>query len=355
MKRALILLTLCCLPLSAGAQTFTASLTGDAGAGFANLVINGDTIEYSIVTSGLEPAPTTATLSDGGTPLDLNAVFVGGSAFGSVDSQLAADIALEPEMWMVTVTNGADSLTGTLSGGGQAAGTTLAFAVAANVTGQADTNFVTDARLINLGGSNTMVTLNYYKSNSAGLTDPTATAEVTLGAGEQAVLNDIVAATFDKAGTKGAVVATSEGSILGSMRIYNDQADAGLGTFGQYVKGMDVDAATTSGTLPFLSNEDSATGAGYRANIGWFNAGDGVVAVIFTAYDTDGSKLGEASFDVASMAQEQFAVSSSKLFPSLNPHGDFYVTYSVSGMSGMFVYASVVDNVNGDAIFIAAE
>ncbi|MCD4751191.1 MAG: hypothetical protein K8R59_17595 [Thermoanaerobaculales bacterium] len=355
MKRALILLTFCCLPYTAGAQTFTASLIGDSGTGFANFEINGDTIAYSIVTSGLDPAPTTATLSDGGNPLDLNAAFVSGSAFGSVDSQLAVDIVLEPEMWMLTVTNGADSLTGVLSGGDQAAGTTLVFAVAANVTGQTDTNFVTDARLVNLGGSNTTVTLDYYQSSSAGLTAPTATVEVTLGAGEQAVLNDIVAVTFDMAGTKGAVVATTDGDILGSMRIYNDQSDAGLGTFGQYVRGLSMDAAPTAGTMAFLSNEDVATGAGYRANIGWFNAGGTAVTVTFTANDTDGAQLGQTTFDVAPMAQEQFAVSAAKFFPSLNPYGDFYITYSVAGSDGLFVYASVVDNVNGDAIFIAAE
>ncbi len=354
MKKALILLTLCCLPLSAGAQIFTASLTGDAGTGFANLVINGDTIDYSIVTSGLDPAPSSATVADGTDSIDLNAVFVGGSAFGSADSGLAASIVADPAAWTVTVTNGTDALAGTLIGGADAAGTTLAFPVAANVSGQAGTNFVTDARLVNLGSATT-VTLDYYKSSADGMAVPTATAEVTLAAGEQAVLNDIVAATFDKPGTKGAVVATSEGSVIGSMRIYNDQSDVGLGTFGQYLKGTDIDAAPTSGTMPFLSNEDAASGAGYRANIGWFNAGDATVTVTFTAYDTDGSMLDEVSFAVAAMAQEQYAVSAAKLFPSLNPHGDFFVMYTVAGADGLYVYASVVDNINGDAIYIAAE
>ncbi len=355
MKKALILLTLCCLPLAAGAQTYTASLKGGAGTGFANLVINGDTIDYSIVTSGLDPAPSSATVANGAESIDLNAAFIGGSAFGSVDSAFASSIVADPASWTVTVTNDADSLTGTLAGGSDSAGaTTLVFPVAANVTGQAGTNFVTDARLVNLGPATT-VTLDYYKSTAAGMADPTATAEVTLAAGEQFVLNDIVAATFGKAGTKGAVVATSEGSVIGAMRIYNDQSAAGLGTFGQYVTGKDSDAAPTAGSMPFLSNEDSATGAGYRANIGWFNAGDSTVTVTLTAYDTDGAMLDETSFNVASMAQEQFAVSSAKLFPSLNPHGDFYIMYSVAGSDGLFVYASVVDNVNGDAIFIAAE
>ena len=354
MKKALILLTLCCLPLAADAQTFTASLAGDAGTGFANLVITNDTIDYSIVTSGLDPVPMGANVSDGVDTLDLNAVFVGGSAFGSIDSTLASSIVADPSSWTVTVDTSTATLSGTLSGGAEATGTMLAFPVAANVTGLAGTNFVTDARLVNLGSATT-VTLDYYQSSAAGMAEPTATADVTLASGEQAVLNDIVAATFSKVGTKGAVVATSEGSVIGSMRIYNDQSAAGLGTFGQYLNGMDIDAAPTSGTMPFLSNEDSASGAGYRANIGWFNTGDSAVTVTFTAYDSNGSMLDSTSFEVASMAQEQFSVSANKLFPSLNPYGDFYVTFTVAGADGLFVYASVVDNVNGDAIFIAAE
>ena len=79
------------------------------------------------------------------------------------------------------------------------------------------------------------------------------------------------------------------------------------------------------------------------------------MTVTFAAYDADGTELGEKTFTVASMAQEQFSVSSSKLWPSLDPYFDFYITYSVAGSDGLFVYASVVDNVNGDAIYIAAE
>jgi len=50
------------------------------------------------------------------------------------------------------------------------------------------------------------------------------------------------------------------------------------------------------------------------------------------------------------MAQEQMSVAS--LFPSLGDYGDFYVTFTAD--AGLFVYGSVVDNVNGDAIYLSA-
>ena len=105
MKRLTIALALCLVPMVAAAGTYTASLAGDAGSGFANLMISGDTINYTIMTSGLNPSATSASMTDGHDTLDLDASFTAGSAAGSVSSSLAADIAADPESWTVASTD----------------------------------------------------------------------------------------------------------------------------------------------------------------------------------------------------------------------------------------------------------
>lgn len=357
MKRA-ILTAVCVLlaPAMALAAGFTADLTGDAGTGVAVITISDNTISYNILVSGLDPMPTNASLVGDFTTIDLEASFMNGSAIGSVTSDLAGEVADNPTAWDVEVSNGSATLSGTLQG--MAAGDneyTVVFPVAANVTGLAGTNFVTDARMLNQGDDTATVNIDYYVAGADGNTAPTASATVTIAAGEQLVVNDIVGGTFNQADTKGAVVATSDMPMLGAMRIYNDQSDAGEGTFGQYVKGLGMDYAMTTGSVLFLSNEEANTGMGYRSNIGWFNPNGDAVELTLMAYDADGTMLGEKTFSVAAMAQEQFAISSAKLWPELEGYGDFYLMYSVSGDHGIFVYGSVVDNVNGDAIYVAAE
>ncbi len=361
MKRLIVTLAMCLVPMMAAADhhgnTFTASLAGDAGTGFANLMIEGDTIAYTIVTSGMDPAPSSASLISGASIIDLEATFMAGSAAGSVTSTLAPAVAGDPSAWMVEVTNGTDVLSGTLHGadGGDDTGTALYFPVAAALPGLGDTNFVTDARLLNMGADAIDVTIAYYAAGAAGNEMPTASVDVFIAAGEQAVVNDIVGGLLGQTDSKGAIVARADGDLIGSMRIYNDQTDAGLGTFGQYVQGQTMDYAMTSGSVLFLSNEDAATAMGYRSNIGWFNPNPAAVELTLTAYDANGSMLGTKTFSVNAMAQEQFGISSAKLWPELAAYGDFYLMYSVDGDHGIFVYGSVVDNVNGDAIFVAAQ
>ena len=125
--------------------------------------------------------------------------------------------------------------------------------------------------------------------------------------------------------------------------------DAGAGTFGQYVTAVSMDDATMKGAVEFLSNRPVASGAGYRSNIGWFNPNDSNVTVTFHGWDADGTLLGSVEQTAGRNAQNQKRLD--QLWPSLADYGDLYVTYTAS--APIFVYGSVVDNVNGDAIYVA--
>jgi hypothetical protein len=337
------------LPALAQAAAFTASLTGDAGTGFATIYVVGDDIDYNILVSGI--SPTSAVLTDGTDTIDLNATFTAGTATGTVSSSMASDITADPTSWMVEVTDGTSTLSGALSAGAGTA-TVLYHPVIANVTGQAGTNFVTDVRVLNTGGTTATVTIDYYREAAGGQSAPTDSATVTIAAGEQLVANDILQTVFGRTGQKGGVILSSDQAITAGARIYNDQTGAGLGTLGQYQAGLVLSHGWSTGNVIFLQNVAAGTGAGYRSNLGWFNPNASSVEVTFTAYDTSGTMIGSVTATAGGYEMQQVNVGD--LFAALSDYSDHYISYRTTGGDNLFVYGSVVDNVNGDASYIAA-
>jgi len=335
------------LPALASAAAFTATLTGDAGTGFATIYVVGDDIDYNILVSGI--APTSAALSNGSDTIDLEASFTAGTAIGSVSSSMAADVAADPTAWEVQVTDGSSTLAGALSGAASTE-TMLYLPVVATVAGQGGTNFKTDARFVNRSGGAANVTFSYWPESTGGNTQPGATYDAVIEANEELVLDDMASELFGVTNGKGGVSISSDRAIFGSARIYNDQSAAGEGTFGQYATAVCMDHAATMGAVEFLSNEPVDSAAGYRSNIGWFNPNASDVEITFYAYDADGTMLGSTTETAGQQALKQKRLD--QLWSALADYGDLYLTFSAD--MPVFVYGSVVDNVNGDAIFIAA-
>jgi hypothetical protein len=350
MRRALFAaVCILLLPAIASAAAYTASLNGGAGTGFATIKIEGDTIDYNIVVSGI--SPTTALLTDGTDTIDLEAGFSAGVAIGSVTSSLAANVVADPTSWEVEVSDGSSFLTGSLSAGA-AAGTVLYHPVIANLPGQAGTTFVTDVRVLNTGSSEATVMVDYYREGAGGQSSPTASATVSIAAGQQLVVPDIVQNVFGLSGEKGGVIITADQPITAGARIYNDQVAAGNGTLGQYQPGLVLSHGWPAGNVIFLQNVDAGAGEGFRSNIGWFNPNSSAVNVTFTAYDTSGSMIDSITATAGPFEMQQVNVGA--LFSDLGGYGDHYISYSTGGGQNLFVYGSVVDNVNGDASYIAA-
>ena len=105
-----------------------------------------------------------------------------------------------------------------------------------------------------------------------------------------------------------------------------------------------------AGAVEFLSNRPVDSGAGYRSNIGWFNPNDSNVTVTFFGWDADGTLSAASSRPPAATRRTSGVLD--QLWPALADYGDLYVTFTAS--APIFVYGSVVDNVNGDAIYIEA-
>jgi hypothetical protein len=359
------------VPFAAAAQTYTANLTPDdvapspgpdGASGFATIVISGTSITYNLLFSGVDD-PTAAHIHAGAegetgeVVVDFAASFTGGFAAGTVtsDQETVDAIVASPADYYVQVHSTdfpAGALRGQLGTTSGGAGATLYFPVVATVLGAAGTDFHTDARLVNRSGGTASVTLEYYPRGVGGNpSGPSETADVTIAPKEQAVLNDMATELFGETNGSGAVKIISDREIFGSARIFNDQRGAGLGTFGQWAQALSMSDALRAGTVQFMSNENPDSGEGFRGNVGWFNPNDSEVEVVLSAWDTAGTNLG--SLEWTAGPYEQYQRNLGQLWSELSDYGDLYVTFTAS--APVFVYGSLVDNVNGDAIYVPAE
>jgi hypothetical protein len=153
---------------------------------------------------------------------------------------------------------------------------------------------------------------------------------------------------------------TAARNVAVTARVFNDQQASGAGTTGLLVLGSEASEAAPSGVLPLLSSAspgDTASGLGYRTNIGYFNLYAGPAAVTFTAVRTsDGRVLGSVTRAIPGGSRVQQPVFDliSTVPEVERKQDDYYVTFTASKGSALFVYAVVVDNRTGDGIYIKA-
>lgn len=354
-------------------QILTASLTGSTevpnpgdpdGTGFAVVTFDttNNTIRYSISVQNVDQ-PNAAHIHIGaaGVPgnvlVNFNPTFVDGVASGSVQvtESIINDITSNAPAFYVNVHNAAfpgGAVRGQLSYN-QINATRLVFPVIGRVAGAGGTEYRADVRLVNLSGLSNDVLLEYYAAGTPTNGVPTATATVTLGPGEQEILDNAANTLFNVEAGTGTLRVISSRPIFGSARIYNDQRTAGAGTFGQYIRGADDSDAVNRGILMMLSNQPAASRMGSRTNIGWFNPNTLTANVTFRAHDNTGAVIATSQPQaIAPFSHAQVPLTA--LFPGLAAMDNLYVTFD-SADGAVFVYASVADNVNGDAIYVPAE
>lgn len=360
MKRTAILLLLLAVSTAAFAQSYSVQLTGPAevpgpgdtdAIGFGVVTITGTTLRYTVFVQNAG-VPTAAHIHAGGAgvagdvlvPLDVNTL---GNGTATITQEVANQINANPSGYYVNVHN-AEFPAGALRGQlvrAEGEGARVSFLpVIGKVAGQAGTNFVTDMRIINNGGAVADVTLDFFAQNPAGNAGPTTTKTVTVGPGEQKVLDDVMLGTLGIAGGLGGVKITSSQNVLVNARVINDLRTEGKGTAGFAFAAEET--ARTSGTIAFLTNN-----ADYRTNTGYFNPGSSSVTATFVARRTsDGAVLGSNTVTIPgyAMAQQAAFALLSSVPETSRTQNDFYITWTSS--APLFVYASVTDNKTGDAI-----
>ena len=224
--------------------------------------------------------------------------------------------------------------------------TTLFFAASARTQGANETSWVTDARVFNPDSSETItVRLSFLESN----TDNTGAEEfeISVAPRQAAALDDLVGNIFGRSGT-GGVRLHSSSPFLATSRTFNT-GDGSSGTFGQFIPGMAPAAALEEGILLQVSNDPSPTGS--RSNLGFVNPGLGAVVVSYRVFDaTSDTLLGAGTWELPPLAYHQI----NNVFNAIGRGGSVVgnATIEFSAPTPVLVYASVVDNTSGDAIFV---
>lgn len=197
------------------------------------------------------------------------------------------------------------------------------------------------------------MTLEFFPTGGVTNEAPALSREVQVPPREQIVLNrwDNVFPASPPA--LGAIRIRSDEPIIAVARVYNDQRPVGRGTYGQFIPGLPADAARTNGVLPMLAHQEYFIGrGGFRTNIGWFNNSALSVTVTFRMHMMH-AVLATVTRDIPPFSHLQLPIRG--LFGSvLEPWDQLHVTFETTG-SALHVYASVVDNVTSDPIFIPAQ
>jgi len=215
----------------------------------------------------------------------------------------------------------------------------------AKAVGANKTNWLTDMMVFNPGG----MAVNAYAYFLETGRDNSAAPGVGVGIGGSRFIriNDLVSRMFGGVNTSGALILASPQPLEITSRTYNDQGAAG--TYGQFIPALSLDDVLTdaqNGTLLHLSKTSH-----FRTNIGGANLLSTPLTLAIALYAKDGSLLGTAPYVL--QPYEHFQTSAFiDQFTGSDVDDAYAVASSPTAGARFIVYASVVDNITGDPIFI---
>lgn len=176
----------------------------------------------------------------------------------------------------------------------------------------------------------------------------------TLSIGETITYHDILSSLFDTSGAASLRVVTTAGKIMVTSRTYN-QLDHG--SFGQLVPAIARAQAIAFGQearMIGLSHTSAALGTGSRVALGLVNASPAAITVQADFRAHNGVHLGSSQlFELQPFEFRQIEA----VFELVanDPVSDgVIIVRTLTGGARFFAYASVVDNITGDPIFIPA-
>lgn len=222
---------------------------------------------------------------------------------------------------------------------------------AAHVAGAAGTDWRTDVELHNPAEQGTTtVTIDTLLHGQANTAPPSLTYDVV--ASESLRLDDILDSEFGLDGTA-TLRLTATAEVVASARTFNTTPD---GTYGQFIAAVDDDdeiGPGEHGRLAGLHAQPSKK-AGSRTNIGLVNATGASTEVRVKLNGADGNSLGTVVEELAPYEYLQINRVFERVTGAAVRNG-WAAVWSPDPGSGLFAYASVVDNLTGDPIYIPAE
>jgi len=232
--------------------------------------------------------------------------------------------------------------------GSRSAGTSVWLPVASHAGGLNGSQWRSDLGLLNPGTVTANVEIEFYGS------DVVATNTTQVPPGVQSILTDVVGQLA--ASGSGAIQVLSDQPLEVTARTYNQVSSTAScypgGTQGQDYPAVLTGNGLSAGQSAYLAGLTENTS--YRCNIGVVNTGTASATVLVTLYDGAGDSLADYT---VSLAAGQWAQATQ---PFLNEAGQTamdsgYATIAVQSGSGVFGFASVIDNITNDPTTVAMQ
>lgn len=219
---------------------------------------------------------------------------------------------------------------------------------AAHVAGSNNTTWRTDLELRSVSSMPTQVRIDLLRRNRDNTTHPSVVVDVAAGTAHR--FEDVLDLLFGVEGSATLRLTTLSGEIRATSRTYNVTPD---GTYGQFIGATtpgDIFDWGTDATLIQLSS--SPTGStGFRTNIGLVNLEPIVATIHVDLYRDDLTHLGRVSTTLEPYEFDQI----DNIFgtvTSAEVADGFAIIRTERIDSTYLAYASVIDNLTGDPIFI---
>ena len=212
--------------------------------------------------------------------------------------------------------------------------------VASHVSGLNQSEWRSDLALLNTSGVTATVQLKFFGSD-------VVTTRTYVAPQAQSILTDVVG-QLDTSGS-GAIEVLSDRPLLVTTRTYN-QVSSGAscypnGTQGQAYPVLATRDGLGAGQSAYLAG--LIENASYRCNIGVVNTGAGSATVLVELYDGAGTKLVDYTVPLTAgqWAQETQPFRAKALQAAMDRG---YAKITVQTGSGVFGFASVIDNITND-------
>ena len=219
----------------------------------------------------------------------------------------------------------------------------------AHVAGRNGTLWRSDVEVCAAAGADTEFRLELYETGSAGA-EP-ASEVFALAAGRCVRYADVVGSVFDRAVTGALRIVPTTGSLVAGSRTYTRRSDGG--TYGQFIPAVREFGIQRPKQVRILQLAHSADpDAGYRTNVGLLNFAVVPIDVHLEVRSQDETVLYETEVRLEPSEHRQI----NRFLEGIGA-GDLVnatlVVQSWSIDANYFVYASVVDNASGDAVFMS--
>jgi len=162
-----------------------------------------------------------------------------------------------------------------------------------------------------------------------------------VGPHETIPIDDVVGSLFGRSGL-GTVRVDLDGDLVATSRTATSSPD---GTYGQFVPLRQADLSTAPHELLHIERSSA-----FRTNLGALNTGGLTAVVRFTVYDAAGTALGSTDRSVDDLSLVQFSLAEITSAPIVDGRVEVQI---ITGNA--IAWASVVDNITGDPIFVPSQ